>query len=82
MNNNKQEKLQLQNVVLNNARKKRIPLNIFLLNGVQIKCTVKSFDDYCVLIESEGKQSLIYKHAISTIVATDKSELLTTNNNK
>ncbi len=62
------EKRQLQDVFLNAARKDRVPLTVFLVNGFQIRGTVSGFDSFTVIILSEGKQQLIYKHAISTIV--------------
>ncbi|EQK43276.1 MULTISPECIES: RNA chaperone Hfq [Paraclostridium] len=61
--------LNLQDLFLNNARKERIPVTIFLMNGVQVKGHVKGFDSYIVLLEGENKQqNLIYKHAVSTII--------------
>lgn len=61
--------LNLQDLFLNNARKERVPVTIYLMNGVQVKGYVKGFDSYIVLLESENKQqNLIYKHAVSTIV--------------
>ena len=62
------EKRQLQDVFLNAARKDKIPLTVFLVNGFQIRGTVCGFDSFTVVILSEGKQQLIYKHAISTLV--------------
>ncbi|ONI47898.1 MAG: RNA chaperone Hfq [Candidatus Epulonipiscioides saccharophilum] len=58
----------LQDVVLNQLRKERIISTVFLTNGFQIKGTIKGFDNFVVLVDSEGKQQLLYKHAISTIV--------------
>ena len=57
----------LQDRFLNQARKDRTPLTLFLINGFQLRGTIVSFDQFAVLILSEGKQNLIYKHAISTI---------------
>ena len=57
----------LQDVFLNQARKDRTPLTIFLVNGYQVRGTVRGFDNYTVILDSEGKQQMIYKHAISTI---------------
>ena len=57
----------LQDIFLNNARKERIPVTIFLVNGVQLKGIVKGFDSFTVVLDSDGKQQLVYKHAISTI---------------
>jgi len=60
--------LNLQDVFLNQARKDRIPITIFLMNGFQFKGLVKGFDSYIVILECEGKQDMVYKHAISTII--------------
>ena len=57
----------LQDIFLNNARKERIPVTIFLVNGVQLKGIVKGFDSFTVVLDSDGKQQLVYKHAISTV---------------
>lgn len=59
--------LNLQDAFLNQVRKERIPVTIFLVNGFQIKGLVKGFDNFTVVIEVEGKQQMVYKHAISTI---------------
>ena len=59
--------LNLQDSFLNEARKKRAPLTVFLVNGFQMRGTVLGFDSFTVLLESEGKQQMVYKHAISTI---------------
>lgn len=58
----------LQDIFLNNARKERIPVTIFLVNGVQLKGIVKGFDSFTVVLDSDGKQQLVYKHAISTVL--------------
>lgn len=60
--------LNLQDVFLNQTRKEHIYVTIFLTNGFQFKGMVKGFDNFTVILESEGKQQLVYKHAISTIV--------------
>ncbi|MPQ43938.1 RNA chaperone Hfq [Clostridium tarantellae] len=57
----------LQDIFLNNARKGKIHVTIFLMNGVQLKGYVKGFDSFTVVLDSEGRQQLVYKHAISTI---------------
>ncbi|MEF9959604.1 MAG: RNA chaperone Hfq [Niameybacter sp.] len=59
--------INLQDLLLNQLRKDRIAVTVFLTNGFQIKGTVRGFDNFVVLLESEGKQQMIYKHAISTI---------------
>ena len=61
--------LNLQDLFLNNARKERIAVTIYLMNGVQVKGHVKGFDSYIILLEDEKKQqNMIYKHAVSTII--------------
>lgn len=57
----------LQDIFLNGARKNRIPVVIYLTNGFQIRGNVRGFDSFTVVLECDGKQMLIYKHAISTI---------------
>lgn len=58
----------IQDLVLNGARKEKMDITIYLTNGVPLKGRVISFDNFTVVIENEGKQSLVYKHAISTII--------------
>ena len=60
--------INLQDVFLNQTRKDHIAVTIFLTNGFQFKGMVKGFDSFTVILDSEGKQQLVYKHAISTIV--------------
>ena len=60
--------INLQEVFLNQARKEKILVTIFLTNGFQFKGFVKGFDSFTVVLESDDKQQLVYKHAISTIV--------------
>jgi len=59
--------INLQDVFLNSARKEKIPVTIYLTNGFQFRGSVKGFDNYTVVLESDGKQNLVYKHAISTV---------------
>lgn len=58
----------LQDHFLNTARKDKIDINIYLINGVPIKGRVLSFDNFTILMEVEKRQNLIYKHAVSTMV--------------
>ena len=67
--------INLQDTFLNRARKDNISITVFLVNGYQIKGSVKGFDNYTLVLDSEGKQQLIYKHAISTIVPVKTIEL-------
>lgn len=57
----------LQDSYLNQLRKDKTPVVVYLTNGVRLRGTIKSFDSFVILLE-EGTQSLIYKHAVSTIV--------------
>ena len=57
----------LQDRFLNQARKDRTMVTLFLMNGFQLRGTIISFDQFAVLVLSEGRQNLIYKHAISTV---------------
>ena len=59
--------INLQDSILNQVRKENIQVSIHLVNGFQIKGFVKGFDNFTVIIDSMGKQQLVYKHAISTI---------------
>lgn len=67
--------LNLQDVFLNKSRKDNILITVFLINGYQIRGIVKGFDNYTIVLESEDKQQLIYKHAISTIVPNKSIDL-------
>ena len=60
----------LQDNFLNQVRKDNVPIIVYLVNGFQLKGIVKGFDSFTVVLDSEGKQQMIYKHAISTIVPT------------
>ena len=59
--------INLQDVFLNQCRKGKISVTIILTNGFQFKGMVRGFDNYTVILDTDGKQNLIYKHAISTI---------------
>jgi len=56
-----------QDSYLNQLRKEKVPLTVFLMNGVRLKGTIKAFDNFVVLLK-DATQQLVYKHAISTIV--------------
>ena len=58
----------LQDTFLNHVRKQKIPLTIFLVNGVKLQGVVTWFDNFCVLLRRDGHSQLVYKHAISTIM--------------
>ncbi len=59
--------LNLQDAFLNQIRKEKVPVTIYLMNGFQIKGVVKGFDNFTAIIEQEGRQQMVYKHAISTV---------------
>ena len=58
----------IQDLVLNNARKEKMGITVYLTNGYPLRGRVVSFDNFTVVIDADGKQSLVYKHAISTII--------------
>lgn len=60
--------ISLQDVFLNQVRKDKTYITIFLVSGFQIRGLVTGFDNYTVVLDCEGKQELVYKHAISTII--------------
>ena len=63
-----QKTINLQDAFLNQARRDRLNVTMFLMNGFQLHGVVKGFDGFTVVLDSEGRQQLIYKHAISSIV--------------
>jgi host factor-I protein len=65
----------LQEAFLNTARKRRVKVTIFLINGVRIQGKIRSFDTFTILVEDGRQQTLVYKHAISTIVPTEKLQI-------
>jgi len=58
----------LQDTFLTKARLQNVPLTVFLVNGFQMRGTVRGFDPFVVLLDVEGRQQMLYKHAISTVV--------------
>ena len=56
-----------QDIFLNQARKERTPLTVFLVNGFQMRGVITGFDAFVIVLLSEGRQQMIYKHAVSTI---------------
>lgn len=66
----------LQDAFLNQARKDRLVVTVFLMNGFQMKGIVRGFDSFVVILDSEGKQQMIYKHAISTLIPPRPMELV------
>ena len=58
----------LQDVFLNNVRKNKAPVTVFLVNGVKLQGIITWFDNFCVLLRRDGHSQLVYKHAISTVM--------------
>ena len=67
----------LQNVFLNHLRKEKIPVTVFLLNGVKLQGFMVWFDNFCVLLRRDSHSQLIYKHAISTIMPAGPIQIFT-----
>ena len=65
----------LQDVFLNNARRQRISVTVFLLNGVKLQGFITWFDNYSILLRRDGHIQLIYKHAVSTIMPATTIDL-------
>ncbi|MFD3257520.1 RNA chaperone Hfq [Paenibacillus lentus] len=58
--------INIQDTFLNQLRKESIPVTVFLTNGFQIRGTIRAFDNFTIVIDSDGRQQMVYKHAIST----------------
>ena len=61
------ETYNLQDAILKEVRREKSPLTLFLMNGFQLRGIVTGFDSFVVVLVAEGKQMMIYKHAISTL---------------
>ena len=70
-----QKKINLQDLFLLRARQDRVPVTLFLMNGFQMRGTITGYDPFVVVLDSDGRQQVIYKHAISTIVPIRSVEL-------
>jgi len=57
-----------QDALLSAVRKENMPVTMFLTNGFQIRGQIRAFDSYVIIVEADGKQQMVYKHAVSTIV--------------
>ncbi len=65
----------LQDIFLNQMRKEKIPVTMYLVNGARLTGTIKGFDNFVILLKQENQQ-LVYKHAVSTIIPEKPVELL------
>ena len=70
-----------QDIFLNQARKDRTMLTVFLMNGFQMRGVITGFDSFVVVLESDGRQQMLYKHAISTIVPASSIDLKSAEDN-
>jgi len=59
--------INLQDAILKECRRDKVPVTLFLMNGFQLRGIVTGFDSFVVVLVSDGKQQMIYKHAISTL---------------
>ena len=59
--------INLQEAILKECRKEKVPVTLFLMNGFQLRGIVTGYDSFVVVLVSDGKQQMIYKHAISTL---------------
>lgn len=57
----------LQDAILKEVRRDKVPVTLFLMNGFQLRGVITGFDSFVVVVVSDGKQQMIYKHAISTL---------------
>ena len=62
------EVMNLQDTILKEVRRDKVPVTLFLMNGFQLRGTVRGYDNFVVVLLTDGKQQMIYKHAISTLV--------------
>ncbi len=65
----------LQESFLNTARKRRVKVSIYLVNGVRLQGRIKSIDLFTILLEDSRQQTLVYKHAITTIIPHERIEI-------
>lgn len=76
------QSINIQDTFLNHLRKENIAVTIYLVNGFQLRGYIKAFDNFTIVIDSEGKQQLVYKHAISTFTPQRPVSLMTQENNQ
>ena len=65
----------LQDVFLNNVRKSKIPVTVFLVNGVKLQGIITWFDNFSLLLRRDGHSQLLYKHAVSTLMPSQAIQL-------
>ncbi|MBP2245550.1 host factor-I protein [Paenibacillus sp. W4I10] len=72
--------INIQDTFLNQLRKENIPATVYLTNGFQIRGTIKAFDNFTIVIDSDGRQQMVYKHAISTFTPQRSVSLMQQDN--
>ena len=65
----------VQDVFLNHVRKNKLPVTVFLVNGVKLQGVISWFDNFCVLLRRDGHVQLVYKHASSTVMPAGPIQL-------
>ena len=70
-----ENKQNLQDTFLNHIRKQKVPVTVFLVNGVKLQGVITWFDNFCVLLRRDGQSQLVYKHAISTVMPSQPVSL-------
>lgn len=71
--------INIQDTFLNQVRKENIPVTVYLVNGFQLRGLIKAFDNFTIIVESEGRQQMVYKHAISTFTPQRSVSLMSEN---
>ena len=61
------EQVNLQDAILKEVRRDKVPVTLFLMNGFQLRGTITGYDSFVVVLVTDGRQQMIYKHAISTL---------------
>jgi len=69
------DRTNLQDAFLNQVRKTKIPVTVFLINGVKLQGVITWFDNFCILLRRDGQSQLVYKHAVSTIMPSQALNL-------
>ena len=67
-----EKNMNLQDVFLNSVRKAKMPVTVFLVNGVKLQGIITWFDNFCVLLRRDSHSQLVYKHAISTVMPAQR----------
>ena len=65
----------LQETFLNTARKQKVRVSVYLVNGIRLQGRIRSFDTYTILLDDGRNQTLVFKHAITTIIPSERIQL-------